>query len=61
MNDLERLHIKFRYKDRFTNGRWAEQECVCSSVSECKKIYGLGVDCEYEIISVEPYDKPNFR
>lgn len=54
MSQLERLHIKFKYKDRFTSGRWAEQECICSSVSECKEIYGLGVDCEYEILSVEP-------
>jgi hypothetical protein len=47
------LHIKFKYKDIYTNGEWREQECIVSSVRECKELYGLGVDCEYEIISVE--------
>ena len=47
------LHIKFKYKDEWSKGKWREQECVVSSLAECKKIYGLGVDCEYEIISVE--------
>lgn len=26
-----------------------------SSVEECKKTYGLGVDCDYEITCVEEY------
>ena len=47
------LHIVFEYKDRYTNGKWNRQECVVSSVKECKKIYGLGIDCEYRIIKVE--------
>ena len=47
------LHIKFRYRDQYTNGKWNEQECITSSVEECKKFYGLGIDCEYEIVSVE--------
>ena len=47
------LNIKFEYKDMHTHGKWNKQECVVSSVEECKKIYGLGVDCEYRIISVE--------
>lgn len=47
------LHIKFKYCDKYTNGKWNEQECYVGSVSECKKIYGLGIDCDYEIISVE--------
>ena len=47
------LHIKFRYRDEYSNWEWREQECHVSSVEECKKIYGLGVDCDYEIISVE--------
>ena len=36
---------------------WREQECTCESVTECIKIYGLGVDCDYEIISVEQVAK----
>ena len=47
------LHIKFRYKDDMSNWEWREQECTVSSVAECIRIYGLGVDCEYEILSVE--------
>lgn len=47
--------IKFKYKDNYSNGKWNNQECVVSSIEECKKIYGLGIDpdCEYEILSVE--------
>lgn len=47
------LHIKFKYRDEYSHGEWQEQECVMSSVKECIDWYGLGVDCEYEIISVE--------
>ena len=47
------LHIKFKYRDEYSHGEWLEQECVMSSVRECIEWYGLGVDCEYEIISVE--------
>lgn len=51
------LHIKFEYKDAWTHGEWSKQECVVSSVEECKRIYGLGVDCEYRIVSVEEVDQ----
>lgn len=47
------LRIKFKYADALSGWEWREQECVVSSVAECKKIYGLGIDCEYQIISVE--------
>lgn len=47
------LEIKFRYKDRYTGGNWNEQTCYTSSIEECIKFYGLGIDCEYEIISVK--------
>ena len=45
--------IKFRYKDKYTHGEWRIQSCKCSSVEQCKEWYGLGIDCEYEILSVE--------
>ena len=45
--------IKFEYRDRYTNGGWSSQSCVVSSVDECKRIYGLGIDCDYRILSVE--------
>ena len=47
------LRIKFKYADALSNWEWREQECIMPSVEECKKIYGLGVDCEYEIVEVE--------
>ena len=47
------LKIKFRYADAMSGWQWREQECIVSSVQKCREIYGLGVDCEYEIISVE--------
>ena len=47
------LRIKFRYADAYSNWEWRNQECTVSSVAECKRIYGLGIDCNYEIISVE--------
>jgi hypothetical protein len=49
----EMVKIEFEYKDELSRGKWNKQSCVVSSVEECKKIYGLGVDCEYRIISVE--------
>ncbi len=47
------LRIKFEYADALSNWEWREQECVVSSVEECKRIYGLGIDCSYRIISIE--------
>lgn len=47
------LRVKFRYRDVMSNWQWREQECIVSSVRECIRIYGLGIDCEYEIISVQ--------
>ena len=47
------VKIKFRYKDELSKWEWRTQNCCVSSVEECIKIYGLGVDCEYEILEVE--------
>ena len=47
------LKITFQYADEMSHWEWRTQTCVMSSVEECKKVYGLGVDCEYRIISVE--------
>lgn len=47
------LKIVFEYRDEYSHGKWNKQECIVSSVEECKRIYGLGIDCEYRIISVE--------
>lgn len=47
------VKIKFKYRDAYTNGEWNEQECIVGSLHECKELYGLGIDCEYQIISIE--------
>lgn len=47
------VKVTFEYMDDYSHGKWNRQECVVSSVEECKKIYGLGIDCSYRIISVE--------
>lgn len=47
------LKIVFRYRDAWSDGKWNEQECVMKSVRGCIEWYGLGVDCEYKIVSVE--------
>lgn len=47
------VEITFRYKDELSNWEWRTQHCVVSSVEECIRIYGLGVDCEYEILEVK--------
>ena len=47
------LEIEFEYKDRYTNGEWNRQSCVMNSIKECKDTYGLGIDCEYRILSVK--------
>ena len=49
-------NIKFEYRDKYSNGEWLEQQCTVSSVEECKRIYGLGVDCDYIILSIEKVD-----
>lgn len=50
------VHIKFEYRDEQSKWEWRSQECIVSSVTECKRIYGLGIDCEYRIVSVEEVD-----
>jgi len=51
------LHIVFEYCDSYSNWEWRRQECTVSSVEKCKEIYGLGIDCDYRIISVEEVEK----
>jgi len=46
-------HIVFEYRDSWSQGEWRRQECTMESLSQCIEWYGLGVDCDYHIISVE--------
>lgn len=50
------LHIVFEYRDEYSQG-WNRQECYCSSLKQCIEWYGLGIDCEYRIISVEEVNR----
>ena len=47
------LSITFKYRDELSKWEWRTQHCVVSSVEECIKFYGLGVDCEYEILEIK--------
>ena len=47
------VKVKFVYRDEYSFPNWNEQECEVESLKECIEIYGLGIDCEYKIISVE--------
>ena len=47
------VRVVFEYMDKYTNSEWNRQRCVVESVEKCKEIYGLGIDCDYRIISVE--------
>ena len=47
------VKVDFEYADELSNWEWRQQSCIVSSVEECKRIYGLGVDCDYRIINVE--------
>ena len=47
------VKIVFEYKDAYSHGNWFKQSCIMESVEKCIKFYGLGIDCEYRIISVE--------
>lgn len=46
------VEVVFKYKDKYTNGNWNEQVGIYKSVEDCIEWNGLGVDCEYEIVSV---------
>ena len=45
--------ITFRYRDEMSHWEWRKQHCTVESVEECIRIYGLGTDCEYEILEVK--------
>ena len=53
MESEKLLRIEFEYKDAYTHGEWRRQTCTMRSVEECVRHYGLGVDCEYRIVSVK--------
>lgn len=46
------VEIEVTYRDQYTGDRWKTQFYRANSVAECIRIYCLGVDCEYKILSV---------
>ena len=48
--------IKFRYRDEMSNWKWREQSCIVDSLEDCIELYGLGIDCDYEILSIKELD-----
>lgn len=53
--------ITFKYADELSNWQWRTQSCIVESVEECIRIYGLGVDCKYEILEVKDVENNTFR
>ena len=51
------LKIKFKFADAMSNWEWRERQCIVESVDECIRIYGLGEDCDYEILEVKEADE----
>lgn len=56
-------NIKFKYADELSGWRWSSQQCLlyassnAEAIMKCKKLYGLGIDCEYQIIEVKEVSK----
>ena len=56
---MNHYEIKFKYADSYSNWAWRNQSCSLygkdkyEAISKCKEMYGLGVDCDFEILSVE--------
>ena len=52
------VKVVFEYMDRYTNGEWNRQRCIVESVEECKEIYGVRIDCDYnyDIVAVKIFD-----
>lgn len=51
------VKVIFEYADAMSNWEWRKQQCTVSSVEECKRIYGLGIDCKYRIIEVKEVEE----
>lgn len=56
---MKRYRITIKYADQFSNWQWRQQSCSVYAESELEArlktidLYGLGGDCNYQILSVE--------
>ena len=61
MTDYKEYLIEFRYKDEYSKWEWRKQSCTVfadskeHAIKKCVNMYGLGLDCKYDILSVEVY------
>lgn len=51
--------VSFEYADAYSNWQWRKQHCTLDArdedeaVEKCKQLYGLGVDCDFNITEIE--------
>lgn len=56
---MKHYEVCFKYADSYSNWSWRNQQCSVyakdesEAKSKCINLYGLGTDCDYEIISVK--------
>ena len=56
---MKRFEITFEYSDSTNNWEWSTQKCSLCADNEylakkkCIELYGLGIDCDYKIISIK--------
>ncbi len=54
--------VDFKYADAYSGWDWRKQRCTVEANSEEEaktksiNLYGLGRDCDYEIISIKEYN-----
>lgn len=59
MNKERHYEIKFKYWDSMSNWQERSQSCTIYAYDaflakrKCIELYGLGLDCEYEIVSIK--------
>lgn len=56
---MKHYRITFKYADQFSNWQWRNQSCSVYAKTDYEArakaidLYGLGGDCNYQILSVE--------
>lgn len=55
---MNRYEVRFKYADSLSNWDWRSQQCILYANDEeeakqkCRQLYGLGIDCDYEITDI---------
>ena len=56
---MKQYSIDFKYADSLSHYEWRNQSCTlyannpAEARRKCIELYGLGADCDYEIIKIE--------